>query len=125
MARLLINIPLRQMWFDELPDWMTTDKGYLFKIAVSMGHLHLVKSLIRELLAENGGFIIPLIATKYLRYAVINGDSATVGALLEIEGINASGDCNFALRHAVCQHGYIDIVKLLLEKGRVDPTRTR
>ncbi|KAJ3277254.1 hypothetical protein HDU76_010457, partial [Blyttiomyces sp. JEL0837] len=116
----LIHIPLRNMWMDELPEWMTAHKIRLFTIAACSGHQHLLRSVVLEFESE-GYDISAHLATFCLRYAVINGDTKVVEILLGIDGIHASDHGNSAIQQA-CDIGYNDIVKMLLEMEEVDPT---
>ncbi|KAJ3305676.1 hypothetical protein HDU76_004972 [Blyttiomyces sp. JEL0837] len=119
--RGFIQIPLRQLWFNELPEWITEDKLKWLCIAVCGSHERLVEIVLGMLLtAGDENDMLATVATYCLEFAVESGNLNIVGMLLQIDGVDAGANGNSAVITA-CTNGDIDAVKLLISRDDVDP----
>ncbi|KAJ3316624.1 hypothetical protein HDU76_001666 [Blyttiomyces sp. JEL0837] len=114
--QLFFHIPLRQMWLDELPDWMLQDKIKLFAVAACRGHIQLVEYLLQEL---QGHPKLSHVATYILRIAVCYGDIDVVLMLLDIDGIEPTFNNHHAsprdnMIFLASQAGHVEMVRYLI-----------
>ncbi|KAJ3332799.1 hypothetical protein HDU76_013046 [Blyttiomyces sp. JEL0837] len=123
LENLLINIPLRHNWIDELAELSNLNKIKLFLAVGFAGHKDYFQNLYKELSSAkdtNGFPIYPMISmcTLVLRIAISRGHLDIVKFLLEEEDstyvIAASGK-NLAFQLA-CEHGRLEIVQYLLDQ---------
>ncbi|KAJ3310759.1 hypothetical protein HDU76_003300 [Blyttiomyces sp. JEL0837] len=110
IEKLLINIPLRHGWLDELPNWLLNENLKLFTLAACIGHSALVQSLLQRMPVDEPK--LAEAATISLSYAAGAGYSEIIERLLKVEGIDPGYDENVAL---------IKVVQLLLAVDGIDP----
>ncbi|KAJ3331125.1 hypothetical protein HDU76_004034 [Blyttiomyces sp. JEL0837] len=114
LSDLLIHVPLRQQWYDGIPEWLKNDKLTLFCVAACFGHNALLESLLTDPELRNNHTDSSL-ATICLKFAVRFGDQHTVSLLLQREHIYVGYDNNAALFCAYA-NGSAEMVELLLER---------
>ncbi|KAJ3328388.1 hypothetical protein HDU76_010056, partial [Blyttiomyces sp. JEL0837] len=69
LQQRLIQIPLRNLWMEEIPDWMKQDKQKLFCLAACFNHYKLLQMMLVELqddpqLACISGICLTMIASR-------------------------------------------------------------
>ncbi|KAJ3334169.1 hypothetical protein HDU76_008631 [Blyttiomyces sp. JEL0837] len=114
MEPLLIHIPFRQFWLDEIPEVIKENNALFFFIASCFGHVQVVQHLLAVF--SNEHLNVGPLATFCLVYASEYGYHEVVALLLRVDGVNPSFDREFALSRA-CKNGHLDVVKLLYKRG--------
>ncbi|KAJ3268503.1 hypothetical protein HDU76_011414, partial [Blyttiomyces sp. JEL0837] len=141
IPKLLINIPMRQFWMDELTELDNLDQRALFVIAGSCGHLELFQHLYKKiylngtpsinseadsiilLLAAERGFIdiIQFIFTNF----EINIYSYIKYEPKSLPGFYNTTSTTTQAIYKAFHNGHLDIIKLLISLPNDDPTLTQ
>ncbi|KAJ3327149.1 hypothetical protein HDU76_012315, partial [Blyttiomyces sp. JEL0837] len=111
--KLLVHIPIVNGWMDELPDWWHgIDPFKLLRLACSIGHLHMVTSLLanHDMKSQDSNL------NEAFQEAARFGYLDIMQFLWEADiGIDVS-EGDFYVMENAAENGHVDVVSFLLDK---------
>ncbi|KAJ3325536.1 hypothetical protein HDU76_013142 [Blyttiomyces sp. JEL0837] len=127
ISNLLVHIPMRNLWLDDvgMHDCMTSlNKFKILFIAGYFGHGQLFRILSDETLKSDCKIYTPSMYNHILQVAASRGHTEIAETVLKVSGVDAAAEDEFGSNCAIrvaAANGHVDVVKLLLAVECVDP----
>ncbi|KAJ3311056.1 hypothetical protein HDU76_003222, partial [Blyttiomyces sp. JEL0837] len=114
LSSLLIHIPLRNLWWNHIPDWLLKMRPVrVFAVACWFGHLDLAKYLVERASEIDMKQFITDVRCDCLYEASSNGDVDIVNLLISLSSSDI--DCSkYRALEKACNYGRTDVVKVLV-----------